>query len=115
MMPKTIRKSPADDSSTPNQSMLFPSVPFLSSTVICGQILARCSDVPSAVLAGLVDGTSVMAFAGVDPDGCWRPDGVPIGVDGSGRLDGTAHFVLDGIAATHLVTAAIASPRPAPW
>jgi len=82
-------------------------VPFLSSTVICGQVLARCPEVAGPVVAGLVDGSSVMAFVGVDADGCWRPDGIPIRADASGRLEGTAHFVLDGMSATHFVVAAL--------
>jgi alkylation response protein AidB-like acyl-CoA dehydrogenase len=81
-------------------------VPFFSSTVLCGQLLARCPDVPGAVIGGLAAGTSVMAFVGVDPDGCWRPEGLTVQVDDDGRLRGTAQFVLDGVAATHFVVAA---------
>jgi len=83
-------------------------VPFLSSTVLAGQVLARCRDVPGAVISALASGTALAAFVGVDADGCWRPDQVPVQArqaDGW-RLDGTADFVLDGTSAQHLVVAA---------
>jgi alkylation response protein AidB-like acyl-CoA dehydrogenase len=87
-------------------------VPFLSSTVLAGQILARCPGVEPDVLARLCAGDELAAFAGPDSDGVWRPDRVPVqAVEGEAagtgwRLHGRAEFVLDGAAAAHLVTAA---------
>ena len=81
-------------------------VPFFSSTVLAGQILARCPDTGQDVLARLSAGDGLAAFAGADPDGCWRPDRLPAQTDADGRLHGRADFVLDGAAATHLVVAA---------
>jgi alkylation response protein AidB-like acyl-CoA dehydrogenase len=81
-------------------------VPFLSSTVLSGQILARCPEPPGRLIAELAAGSALIAFAGVDADGCWRADGTPVRADDDGHLDGTAHFVLDGISATHLLVAA---------
>jgi len=85
--------------------VLLP-VPFFSSTVLAGQILARCPDTGSDVLAQLSAGAELAAFAGTDPDGCWRPDRLPVRADTGGRLHGQADFVLDGAAAAHLVVAA---------
>ena len=83
-------------------------VPFFSSTVLAGQILARCPDTGPGALAWLSAG-ELAAFAGTDADGCWRPDRLPVEaqVEGRGwRLRGRADFVLDGTAAAHLVVAA---------
>ena len=85
--------------------VLLP-VPFFSSTVLAGQILARCPDTGSDVLAQLSAGGELAAFAGTDPDGCWRPDRLPVQAEADGRLHGEADFVLDGAAAAHLVVAA---------
>jgi alkylation response protein AidB-like acyl-CoA dehydrogenase len=85
--------------------VLLP-VPFFSSTVLAGQILARCPDTGSDVLARLSAGGELAAFVGTDPDGCWRPDRVPVQAEADGRLRGEADFVLDGAAAAHLVVAA---------
>jgi alkylation response protein AidB-like acyl-CoA dehydrogenase len=81
-------------------------VPFFSSTVLAGQILARCPDTGPDVLARLSADGELAAFAGTDPDGCWRPDRVPVEAKANGRLRGRADFVLDGAAAAHLVVAA---------
>ena len=81
-------------------------VPFFSSTVLAGQILARCPDTGPGVLARLSAGGELAAFAGTDPDGCWRPDRLPVEAGADGRLHGRADFVLDGAAAAHLVVAA---------
>jgi alkylation response protein AidB-like acyl-CoA dehydrogenase len=84
-------------------------VPFLSSTVVAGQILTRCPDGPD--LLGRMAGGDVRAsFAGVAGDGCWRPDRLAVRAEnGSGawRLSGTAEFVLDGATAHQLVAAAM--------
>jgi alkylation response protein AidB-like acyl-CoA dehydrogenase len=81
-------------------------VPFFSSTVLAGQILARCPDTGPDLLAQVAAGGELAAFAGTDPDGCWRPDRLPVEAKADGRLHGRADFVLDGAAAAHLVVAA---------
>ena len=84
-------------------------VPFFSSTVLAGQILARCPDTADDVLARLSAGGELAAFAGTDAEGCWRPGRLPVQAQAEGagwRLRGTAEFVLDGANAAHLVVAA---------
>lgn len=81
-------------------------VPFFSSTVLGGQILAHCAEPPAELIGELAAGSALVAFAGLDGDGTWRPDGVPVRAGADGRLAGTAHFVLDGASATHLLVAA---------
>jgi len=81
-------------------------VPFFSSTVLAGQILARCPDTGPDVLARLSAGGELAAFAGTDSDGCWRPDRLPVEAEADGRLRGQTDFVLDGATAVHLVVAA---------
>jgi alkylation response protein AidB-like acyl-CoA dehydrogenase len=86
-------------------------VPFFSSTVLAGQILARCPGTGRDVLAQVAEGGELAAFAGTDLDGCWRPDRLPVharadGRPASVRLHGRADFVLDGATAAHLVVAA---------
>jgi len=84
-------------------------VPFFSSTVLAGQILARCPDTAGDVLARLSSGDELAAFAGTDADGCWRPERLPVeaaGQEASWRLRGTAEYVRDGASAAHLVVAA---------
>ena len=84
-------------------------VPFFSSTVLAGQILARCPGTAGDVLARLSADGELAAFAGTDADGCWRPERLPVEAEGeeaAWRLRGTAEFVLDGATAAHLVVAA---------
>ena len=90
-------------------------VPFFSSTVLTGQILARCPDTAADVLSRLCAGGELAAFAGTDPDGRWRPDRLPVEVsertsgkagEHGWRLRGRADFVLDGATAAYLVVAA---------
>ena len=84
-------------------------VPFFSSTVLAGQILARCPEAGPEVLAGLSAGRELAAFAGTGSDGCWRPEHLPVEATPNGsawRLRGQADFVLDGASAAHLVVAA---------
>jgi alkylation response protein AidB-like acyl-CoA dehydrogenase len=83
-------------------------VPFFSSTVVSGQLLTRCPATPAGIVADLASGSSLVAFAGVDADGCWRPDRTPVrAVHRDGwELDGTADFVLDGASAERLLVAA---------
>ncbi len=85
------------------------SVPFLSSTVLAGQVLAHCPAPPHELLGGIAAAAQLAAFAGVDADGVWRANGVPVRAaesDGAWRLDGTARFVLDGLSADQIVVAA---------
>ena len=84
-------------------------VPFLSSTVLAGQMLSRCPAAPADLIGALSSGTDLAAFAGLDRDGCWRADQVPVSATCDGEtwhLDGTSPFVLDGMAARHLIVAA---------
>jgi alkylation response protein AidB-like acyl-CoA dehydrogenase len=84
-------------------------VPFFSSTVLAGQVLARCPEGGPDVLARLSAGDELAAFAGTDGDGCWRPDRLTIEAEPNGpgwQLRGQADFVLDGASAAHLVVAA---------
>jgi alkylation response protein AidB-like acyl-CoA dehydrogenase len=84
-------------------------VPFFSSTVLAGQILARCPDTGPDVLARLSEGRELAAFAGTDSDGCWRPERLPVEAEPdelAWQLRGQADFVLDGVSAAHLVVAA---------
>jgi alkylation response protein AidB-like acyl-CoA dehydrogenase len=86
-------------------------VPFFSATVLAGQILARCPDTAADVLPRLCSGDALVAFAGTDSDGRWRPDRLPVRAeaeagDAGWRLRGRVDFVLDGASATHLVVAA---------
>jgi alkylation response protein AidB-like acyl-CoA dehydrogenase len=57
----------------------------------------------------LADGSALVAFAGLDADGCWQSDRLLVraaeGTDGW-RLSGTADFVLDGTSAARLLVAA---------
>jgi alkylation response protein AidB-like acyl-CoA dehydrogenase len=83
-------------------------VPFFSSTVLAGQILARCPDTARDLLPRLSAGAELAAFAGADADGCWRPERLPVQArteNAAWRLHGTAEFVLDGADAAHLVVA----------
>src|SRR5205807_247413 len=82
-------------------------VPFFSSTVLAGQILARCPDNAGDLLARLSAGRELAAFVGTDADGCWRLERLPVEAEeATGRLRGTGEFVLDGADAAHLVVAA---------
>jgi alkylation response protein AidB-like acyl-CoA dehydrogenase len=83
-------------------------VPFLSSTVLAGQMLARCADT-SELLGRMSAGETRAAFAGVEPDGFWLPERFSVhasGAAGSSELTGSVDFVLDGVGADHLVVAA---------
>jgi alkylation response protein AidB-like acyl-CoA dehydrogenase len=84
-------------------------VPFLSSTVLAGQLLARCPGAGPDVLARLCAGDELAAFAGTDSDGCWRPGRLPVETEATARtwlLRGDVDFVLDGASAAHLIVAA---------
>jgi len=97
-------------------------VPFLPSTVLAGQVLARCPPDGTGVLARLCAGRELAAFVGTDADGCWRPERVPVKAEtvaaetgaaelvaageATWQLRGQADFVLYGGCAAHLVVAA---------
>ena len=85
-------------------------VPFLSSTVLAGQVLSRCAgDGAAADVVEQLAGGVVVAFAGTDADGTWNPDRLTVTAtqaDGGWELSGTIPFVLDGAAAAQLVVAA---------
>ena len=84
-------------------------VPFLSSTVLAGQMLARCPGAWPELLGVLASGAELAAFAGLDADGCWRADQLPVTATADGdtwRLAGKAQFVIDGATAQYLVVAA---------
>lgn len=79
-------------------------VPFFSSTVLAGQVLARCGGSGEKALRAVAEGeVHALVFAG--PDGTWQPGRAPVTIN-AGRLAGRAPFVLDGAAATGLVVAA---------
>lgn len=83
-------------------------VPFWSSTVLTGQILAAIEPRPTELLIRVAAG-EIAAAVIADPEGRW--DRARVGVqarsgDGSWRLDGTVHFVVGGAAAGLLVVAA---------
>ncbi|MBC7631457.1 acyl-CoA dehydrogenase family protein [Aeromicrobium sp.] len=83
-------------------------VPFWSSTVLAGQILAALDPLPVDVLTELAEG-EVGAAVVADPDGRWDPDRVPVHAhaDGDGwRVTGRSHFVAGAGSAQHLVVAA---------
>ncbi|HST83155.1 MAG TPA: acyl-CoA dehydrogenase [Kineosporiaceae bacterium] len=89
-------------------------VPFLSSTVLSGQLLSRCGPAAGALLERLVAG-EVVATVLLDRDGRWNPEDLPIRAtdDGGWVLDGEANFVLDGSGAAHLVLVAESVLGPA--
>jgi alkylation response protein AidB-like acyl-CoA dehydrogenase len=85
-------------------------VPFLSSTVLAGQVLARCGPAGEKALRRVAAG-DVHAPAFADADGAWRPGRAPAVLaaarDGQAPwvVDGRAPYVVDGVAATGLVVA----------
>jgi len=90
-------------------------VPFLSSTVLSGQVLSRCGPAASSILTRLIDG-EVVATVLLDADGRWNPAGLPIRAEPSESgwlLSGSANFVLDGPGARHLVVVAATDSGPA--
>jgi len=88
-------------------------VPFLSSTVLTGQVLARAarlsdSSAADAALATVAAG-DVVAPVLLDQDGAWDPHRPPvtaISTDSGWLVGGVAPYVLDGPAATALLVAA---------
>jgi alkylation response protein AidB-like acyl-CoA dehydrogenase len=81
-------------------------VPFLSSTVLAGQVLAGTGPAGDEALLRVAAGE--VAAAGVTGDrGTWDPAAVPLTAHaGTGTVDGVVPFVLDGAGATLFVVAA---------
>ena len=88
--------------------ILLP-VPFFSSTVLGGQILARAGRAAQDMIGELSAGSSLVAFAGLDKDGSWRPERLAVTADrreDEWRLTGSCDVVLDGDVADRLIVAA---------
>ena len=79
-------------------------VPFVSSTVLCGQLLAACGAAAAPFLERIAAG-EVAAPAITDGRGLWSPDAVACTSDGS-SVSGTVRFVPFGASAAFLVVAA---------
>lgn len=83
-------------------------VPFLGSTVLAGQVLARCGPAAAPALEAVAAGR-VHALAVADADGVWRPENLAVTARctaGGWRLTGLSPFVLDGAGAAGFVVAA---------
>ncbi len=85
-------------------------VPFLTSTVLAGQVLAHCpSAAASALVGGISGGDRLAAFVGLDSGGAWEGTGLAVTAEPAGdgwRLTGACGPVLDGLDAADLVVAA---------
>ncbi|HEU0102511.1 MAG TPA: acyl-CoA dehydrogenase family protein [Mycobacteriales bacterium] len=80
-------------------------VPFLASTVLAGQVLARCGPRSDDALALVAAGArATLAVAG--PDGAWDPARLEVRASAQGLLSGRADFVLDGTTAELVIVAA---------
>jgi alkylation response protein AidB-like acyl-CoA dehydrogenase len=83
-------------------------VPFLSSTVLAGQVLAHAGDAALPALERVAAG-ELTTLALADADGLWEPSQVEVtatvGADGC-TVDGAVPFVLDGADAALVVVAA---------
>jgi alkylation response protein AidB-like acyl-CoA dehydrogenase len=89
-------------------------VPFLSGTVLTGQVLARCGDAGRPLLERLAAG-DVVATALADDDGAWDPAALPLRAthrDGGWTVTGRASYVLDGAGAAALVLVAAGPDGP---
>jgi len=87
--------------------VLLP-VPFLSSTVLTGQVLAHAGEAATSALERLALG-EVGALGALGDDGVWDPDSVSLSANLSAKgwtVDGVAEHVLDGAAADLHVVAA---------
>ena len=82
--------------------------PLLGSAVLAGTALLGSGDTDAChrLLPGIADGTRLAALAWAPATGRWEPDEVACTADRRGRLDGEAHYVLDGGAADTLLVAA---------
>ena len=79
-------------------------VPFESSTVLCGQVLAACGDGAEPLLERIAGG-EIAAPGITDARGRWAPDAVACVSDGS-TVTGTVRFVPFGASAAFFVVAA---------
>jgi alkylation response protein AidB-like acyl-CoA dehydrogenase len=89
-------------------------VPFLSGTVLSGQLLARCGDAGRPLLERVAAG-DVVATALIDDDGAWNPAALPLRAthgDAGWTATGRASYVLDGVAAAALVLVAAGPDGP---
>jgi alkylation response protein AidB-like acyl-CoA dehydrogenase len=89
-------------------------VPFLSSTVLAGQVLRGCGAVAAEALAEIAAG-QVYGLVAVGADGVWSADRLTVQArpDGDGwLLDGAADFVFDGHGARAFVVVADAGDGP---
>ena len=83
-------------------------VPYLSSTVLTGQLLAHCGTPARSLLRRIVGG-EVVASVLLDRTGRWNPEGLPVRAvpgDDGWTVTGTANYVLDGPGAAELVVVA---------
>jgi alkylation response protein AidB-like acyl-CoA dehydrogenase len=79
-------------------------VPFVSSTVLSGQVLAACGDAAQPFLERIAAG-EIAAPAITDPRGLWSPAAVMCAYDGS-AVSGTVRFAPFGASAAFHVVAA---------
>jgi alkylation response protein AidB-like acyl-CoA dehydrogenase len=79
-------------------------VPFLTSTVLCGQVLAACGPAAAPWLERIAAG-EIAAPAFTDRRGVWAADGVDCTSDGT-TVTGSVRFVPFGVSAAFLVVAA---------
>jgi len=79
-------------------------VPFVSSTVLCGQILAGCDEAAAPYLERIAGG-EIAAPALTGPRGAWLADDVPCTSDGT-TVSGSAPIVAFGASAAFFVVAA---------
>jgi alkylation response protein AidB-like acyl-CoA dehydrogenase len=82
--------------------------PLLGSAVLAGTALLGTGDTDACgrLLPGIADGTRSAALVWTPATGRWDPDDVACTADRRGRLDGEAHYVLDGDTADTLLVAA---------
>ncbi len=83
-------------------------VPFLSSTVLAGQVLAHAGEAALTALERVAAG-ELATLALADADGVWDPAKVEVTAtvgDGACTVDGVVPFVLDGADAALVVVAA---------
>lgn len=78
-------------------------VPFVSSTVLAGQILAACGDTAAGNLERILSG-EIAAPALTDVRGLWNADAIGCSLDG-GNVSGSVRFVPFGSAASFFVVA----------
>ncbi|MEE8353188.1 MAG: acyl-CoA dehydrogenase family protein [Dehalococcoidales bacterium] len=86
--------------------------PYFSSAILGSQIVleAASDEQKRSILPAVAGGEQVLALALTEPGYSWEPGGVATtatGGNGDYVLDGLKLFVLDAMAATHLIVAAI--------